>query len=130
MGCTRVPLRPSIHGIREKIPHGRASYSRGHCWCSLSLFPGELGGQESSSPALAPGSKPAECQASHVTSLDLSILICEIASRFMISESQPASTFHIPYALSKYPKFYGNPPSPADYNGTMSCVSEVCDPET
>ena len=68
-------------------------------------------------------------QASHVTSLDLSILLCEIASRFMISESQPTSTFCIPHALFKCSKFYGFPPPPHN-NGTVSCVSEVCGPGT
>lgn len=48
-------------------------------------------------------------QGSHVTSLDLSILICEIVFKFMVSESRPASTFHVLRALFKSSEFYGSP---------------------
>lgn len=116
VGSVRGPIRPSTHGEREnqkerKFPHGRANSNRGLCWRILPLFPGDRGGvgQKSQSPDLAPGSKPVQHQGSHVTSLDLSILICEIVFRFMVSESRPASTFHVLRALFKSSEFYGSP---------------------
>lgn len=104
----------ALTGEREsrkerKFPHGRASSICGLRCHILPLFPGDCGGHRPRSPDLAPGSKPVEHQASHVTSLDLSILICEIVFRFMVSESRPASTFHVLRALFKSSEFYGSP---------------------